>query len=261
MEMENLRSSLVTKEFGKVILLFKKIESTQSLALKMMKDPNSRHGTVIISLEQNSGVGRNGSQWISPLGGLWMSIIIRPSFKIENGLLLQFVAALAVREAVESLTGLDSTIKWPNDVMIKGKKVSGIITDASYESATLTFAVVGVGLNVNFNDYLINDLIKPKSFVKATSLLSEMGHKLSLEECAKLIIEKFEYYYLILEKNPVAILKNLKNHIDIIGKEVVLIDGTKKFVGKAIDIQMDGGLLLETPSGQFKVLSGNIYLS
>lgn len=260
MELENLKSSLATREFGKVILLFQKIESTQALALQMLKDPDSRHGTVIISLEQNSGVGRNGSKWISPLGGLWMSIIIRPSFKIENGLLLQFVAALAVQQAIESLTGVDSTIKWPNDVMIKGKKVCGIIANASYESATLTFAVVGVGVNVNFNDYLVNDKIKPKSYAKATSLLSELGHKLNLEVFAKLIIEKFEYYYLMLEQNPVSILKNWKKHTDIIGREVVLIDGTNKIVGKAIDIQMDGGLLLETPNGQFKVVSGSIYL-
>ena len=97
-DMEGLLNSLETREFGKVILLFQKVESTQALALEMIKDPESRHGTIIISHEQNSGVGRDGSRWISPQGGLWMSIIIRPNFKIENGLLLQFVAALLFKK-------------------------------------------------------------------------------------------------------------------------------------------------------------------
>jgi BirA family biotin operon repressor/biotin-[acetyl-CoA-carboxylase] ligase len=259
-DMEGLLNSLETREFGKVILLFQKVESTQTLALEMMKDPESKHGTIIISHEQNSGVGRDGSRWISPQGGLWMSIIIRPNFKIENGLLLQFVAALAVQETIWSLTGLDCTIKWPNDVMIRGKKVCGIITDGSYESATLTYAVIGIGVNINFNDRLINCLIKPRSYRNATTLLSELGYEVNLKQFAKVMIEKFENYYFMLGHSSKEILKNWKRHTDIFGKDVIVIEGDKKFVGKAIDIEMDGGLLLDTSRGLMKIVSGRVYL-
>ena len=147
---KQLRGSLKVKELGLHIHFFDKIESTQDCALSMAQN-DSPSGTVIIAEKQSAGRGRMGKKWISPKGGLWMSIILQPRFTSRKISLIQFIGALAVGDSILEMTGIVCTHKWPNDILIRGKKVCGILVDANFEGDKGGTVVVGIGLNANFS--------------------------------------------------------------------------------------------------------------
>lgn len=246
-----LEKLLKTNRLGKSIHAFDEQESTQDYA-NSLPNIESVHGTIVIARKQKRGKGRMGRTWISPEGGLWMSIIFRPKFNVNNIIFTQFMGALAIAEAIMEITNIRCALKWPNDVMINEKKVCGILVDVNLESKDKVI-VMGVGLNANIETSSVNDNLTDNS-IKATSLKKEYGNDIDLVHLTKAIIDRVEYYYyeLLSTGKTLEIIDLWKKNSDIIGKKGVVYDGNKKVVGKVIDIDKDGSLLMKLEDSSIK---------
>jgi BirA family biotin operon repressor/biotin-[acetyl-CoA-carboxylase] ligase len=243
-----------TKRLGKSIYVFDELGSTQDYANSLPYN-ESLHGTIVIARKQNLGKGRIGRSWISPEGGLWMSIIFMPDFSVDNIIFTQFIGALAVAEAIHENTKINCRLKWPNDVLINGRKVCGILVDVEIENENKKI-VMGVGLNANIesssiNNYLTNDC------VKATSLKEEYGKDIDLIFLIKSILERMEYYYdnFLSSGKAIEIVDRWKEKSDIFGKKAIVYDGTQKVIGEVIDIDQNGALLMKLIDTSIKKIS------
>ena len=135
---EDIKSSLSTSWLGKTIKVMKTVDST-NLEARRLAEAGASHGTLVTAEEQTSGKGRRGRSWVSMPGqGVWMSFVLRPDVELENSSMLTLVAALAVEKGIKDAAGIDGKIKWPNDVLINGKKVCGILTELSAQMDELT---------------------------------------------------------------------------------------------------------------------------
>lgn len=256
---KQLRGSLKVKELGLNIHFFDKIQSTQDCALSMAQN-DSPSGTVIIAEKQSAGRGRMGKKWISPKGGLWMSIILQPRFTSRKISLIQFIGALAVGDSILEMTGIVCTHKWPNDILIRGKKVCGILVDANFEGDKGGTVVVGIGLNANFST---QELFNSEGCSDVTTLRDEIKHDIALNDITKLIIEKLEHYYLLLEDGKTReIIESWKQGSEIFGQRVTVNDGNNVFNGRALDLDDSGALLITLADGSVKkILFGEVRIS
>ncbi len=168
---ESVRQKLTTEFVGRHFLYYPSVTSTMDVARKEAKE-GAVEGTVVVAEEQTVGRARLGRSWINPPGVVAVSIILRP--EMSQLIRLTMVAALATSRCIEKATGLKTTIKWPNDVLIRGKKVSGILTESALRGQSVDWAVIGIGINVNFD---------PKAYSEiadiATSLSVELGKQVS----------------------------------------------------------------------------------
>lgn len=220
-------------------------DSTQNLAILLAeKNPNS-DGIVIIAGEQKSGRGRQNRKWLSPKGGIWLSVVLRPRISASKITLLPFAAALAVCDAIKKTTQLDAKLRWPNDVTISGKKVAGILIDISMEAERINYAVVGIGINANVDSSAISSYLEKG--IKVTSLSDELGHKTNILDLTKVILERLEYYYMELKRcAPNTIIEEWKKNSDILYQKVAVTQNNRTIQGIAADVNDDGSLLVRT---------------
>ncbi len=220
-------------------------DSTQNLAILLAeKNPNS-DGIVIIAGEQKSGRGRQNRKWLSPKGGIWLSVVLRPRISASKITLLPFAAALAVCDAIKKTTQLDAKLRWPNDVTISGKKVAGILIDISMEAERINYAVVGIGINANVDSSAISSYLEKG--IKVTSLSDELGHKTNILDLTKVILERLEYYYMELKRcAPNTIIEEWKKNSDILYQKVAVMQNNRTIQGIAADVNDDGSLLVRT---------------
>jgi BirA family biotin operon repressor/biotin-[acetyl-CoA-carboxylase] ligase len=250
-----LRQHLRTKLIGKRIYFFKEIGSTQDLAVSLAeKDMKDLDGTVIISERQKNGRGRIGKRWISPKGGIWLSVILKPKIAAAFSPVLSCVAAIAVCDTVNEKTKLRSNIKWPNDIVIRGRKVSGVLVDLSAEAENVNYAVIGIGINANVNNSrIISQVcdIKGLEFFGITSLKSELGEiEVNIPEIILLVLQKLEYYYMQLNRGYYReIIGKWKDNSETLDNLVVIKRQNEIFEGIAVDVDVDGGLLVKSADG------------
>lgn len=220
-------------------------DSTQNLAILLAeKNPNS-DGIVIIAGEQKSGRGRQNRKWLSPKGGIWLSVVLRPRISASKITLLPFAAALAVCDAIKKTTQLDAKLRWPNDVTISGKKVAGILIDISMEAERINYAVVGIGINANVDSSAISSYVEKG--IKVTSLSDELGHKTNILDLTKVILERLEYYYMELKRcAPNTIIEEWKKNSDMLYQKVAVMQNNRTIQGIAADVNDDGSLLVRT---------------
>jgi BirA family biotin operon repressor/biotin-[acetyl-CoA-carboxylase] ligase len=200
------------------------------------------------------------SKWLSPKGGIWLSVVLRPSMPASNITLLPFAAALAVCDAIKKTTQLDAKLRWPNDITISGKKVAGILIDSSVEAERINYAVIGIGVNANV-DWSMISLHLEKS-IKVTSLSNELGHETSMLGLTKEILERLEYYYTELEHStPHTIIEKWKKSSDILGQKVELMQSNRTIQGIAADVKDDGSLLVKVDNYEdINVVASDIYV-
>ena len=234
--------------------------STQNLAILLAEKNPDSDGTVIIAEHQKSGRGRKNRKWLSPKGGIWLSVVLRPSMPASNITLLPFAAALAVCDAIKKTTQLDAKLRWPNDVTISGKKVAGILIDSSVEAERINYAVIGIGVNANVDSSMIS--IHLEKSIKVTSLCSELGHETSILGLTKEILKRLEYYYIELEQRvPHTIIEKWKKNSDILGEKVALVQGNRTIQGIAADVKDDGSLLVKADNCEdINVVASDIYV-
>ena len=246
-----IENRLHTKIIGKKIFYFPQIHSTNNYAKELVKKEFS-DGIIIVSDEQTKGRGRKNRSWHSPKGGLWFSIIVHPDIPPNNGMILTMAVSNSIVKTIRKMTGLNPVIKWPNDILINNKKVCGVLTELDAEIDQINYAIIGIGINVN-------NKINPDLSSIATSLKSSFGKKVSRVELLSLILTYFDdYYQQIKSRNFELIRKNWLQYSNIIGKTIVVQGEKAKVKGIVEDIDETGCILLQTPNGINRILTGDI---
>ncbi|MDO8869997.1 MAG: biotin--[acetyl-CoA-carboxylase] ligase [Methanobacteriaceae archaeon] len=249
-----VKRGLETDYIGQNIHYFSEIDSTNNVAKKMAEE-GAPEGTIIIAETQTRGRGRRGKQWISPAGGVWMSIILRPQIPPSEAPQLTLMTGVAVAKAIKNKFGLDVGIKWPNDILIGSKKVCGILTEANAKFSTIDYVVVGIGIDANVNtENFPSDVQK-----SATSLKKELNEDIMGPELVQEFLKIFEdTYNEFKEGNFPEILGEWRRMSKTIGSRVEVRKQLGKIVrGEAVGITNEGALILELDNGNLrKVISG-----
>ena len=252
-----ITSGLKTKIIGKQVYYFDSIDSTQNQALKMAGE-SANNGTVIIAAKQTGGKGRSGRRWVSPKGGIWFSVILQPKFNISITTLFPIASALALSNALEKTFKISPELKWPNDLTIKGKKVAGILVDASLESNRIENMVLGVGINFNIDAKQIEKILKGTPNFYGVASLSEQKKKIKpIQLIQTFFIELEKIYNLLNTKQTKKIISEWTKRSSTIGKNVELNTRDGKIKGKAIRIDEDGALVLDNDKND-RIIAGDI---
>lgn len=249
---QNLYHNLTTDIVGKNIIHLESIDSTNDYLKKIGNDV--QEGTVVISEEQTKGKGRLGRSWQSKSKeGIWMSIILKPQIVPYKAPFITLIAGAAIVKALNNLQ-VPAKIKWPNDIIINNKKLSGILTELSAEIERVNYIVVGIGMNVKNFDF--NQELEQK----ATSLYKENYYLSRVDVVSQILCEFEKLYKKYIEKNDKKeTLSICKEYSAIINKDVYIINGDKKELVKCIDINDDGNLLVKDINNNVKeILSGEV---
>ncbi len=249
-----LRSLLNTRWVGHNLVFLEQVDSTNEEA-KRQAEKGAPDGTLVAAAEQSAGKGRRGRTWISEKGtGVWMSLLLRPDFPPECASMLTLVAAMAVEKGISRVTGVDGQIKWPNDVVIEGKKVCGILTEMSTEMECIHYVVVGIGINVGTEEFPeeIRDL--------ATSLYLSTQKKVKRAVLAAAVAEAWEFYYeQFLKSGDLRFLMEEYNERLVNrGREVKVLALDGGYMGISQGINEKGELLVETGGMVRTVISGEV---
>ncbi len=250
-------NNLNTKIFGRTVFNFDTLDSTNTFA-KSLKKEEAPHGTIVVSEEQTAGRGRLQRNWISPKGkNLLFSVVMFPDFGREKISLLPFAGSLAVADAIESVTGLSPTCKWPNDVLINNKKVCGMLLESSSGNSALEKIILGIGVNVNQEEF--PDGLK----FKASSLKNESGIEIDRVRLLQKILEELENRCEQLAHfPPQQLLGDWKMKALLFGKKITVLESEFSFAATAIDVAEDGSLIIQTEDGQKKnIFAGDVSLA
>ena len=244
---------LKTAIIGRSLLYFPSLESTNSYASSLIRK-GVDEGTVVVADVQTKGRGRKQRPWSSPLGGLWFSVILYPPLPPTKAMLVTMASSIAVVETFQQMLGLEALIKWPNDVLIKGKKVCGVLTELDAEMDQLHYMVVGIGINVN------NSLGSSLQHI-ATSLRQQTGSKVSRVHLLREILTRLDHYYtLLLQDKTEDIRTTWLSHTSLLNKPIRVTTINDELKGTVISVDDDGSLLIKTEGGIQRILSGDITL-
>jgi BirA family biotin operon repressor/biotin-[acetyl-CoA-carboxylase] ligase len=242
--------SLIRGVIGRDIRFFHSVASTNVIALDMAG--NVQEGTVVIAESQEHGRGRHGRSWESPPGvNIYMSIILKPVLAPKDAMVMTLMAAVASAAALREHTGIDVTIKWPNDLLVHDKKVGGILTEMKTEGGRVTCAIIGIGINVNSD---LSDF--PEEIqTAATSVKSELGISVRRTEVVAGILNELDRWYRVLcTKGGERILTEWKRLSTTLGKKVMVTVGESTYCGVAESVDETGMLVLRLFNGERRIL-------
>ena len=247
-----IKAGLKTEIIGKDIRYFKETESTNIIACEIAQRVDE--GTLVIAESQTQGRGRLGRKWISPEGGIWLSVILKPKILPLHAPRITFLAGVSVARTIRDF-GLPAKIKWPNDILIDGKKVCGILTEIQAETDLIDYIVVGIGIDANVDTESFPDELKDTT----TSLKKEKGNKINRVDFVKKLLEEFDGLYLKFQKEGFkSILEEWRNTSATIGEWVKITTQTHTIYGEAIGVDNEGALILETGDGHIeKIVAGS----
>ena len=234
-----LEQGLKTKTMGQSIYFYEETDTTNNRARELALE-GAPEGTLVVAEKQTAGRGRRGKVWESPLGtGIWMSLVLRPQIMPAEASVLTLLCGLATAEAIEAETGLSAGIKWPNDILINGKKAVGILTEMDCEMSEVHFVIPGIGINVNTASF------PPEIADIATSLYLECGKTVSRRRLVHKVLERLEEHYetFLRTGSFAAMLEGYRKHCITLGKEVHVL-GREPFFAEALDITPEGELLV-----------------
>lgn len=247
-----IKDGLLTSVIGQDILHYDSISSTMEKAFALAVD-GQKEGTVVCAETQTKGKGRMGRNWNSPSGkGIYVSIILRPRLSPAVVSQLTLLSAAAVCAAIRQATGLEVTIKWPNDILFGKKKIAGILTEISAEMDCVRFVIVGIGINVNTAPTQLPE--------HATSLKSIASKKISRVKVLQAVLNTFETEYReFTDKGFKPVIKKWKELSSTLGSRVCLSDQNGAIQGEAVDLDEFGGLMIKQDNGiVIKRMSGDV---
>ncbi|WP_170007449.1 biotin--[acetyl-CoA-carboxylase] ligase [Bacillus fonticola] len=250
-----IQQLLSTNTFGRSVYVYDSVQSTQLLAHELAKE-GAKEGTVVLAEEQTGGKGRMARPWHSAKGsGIWMSLLLRPTLPPQFTPQFTLLAAVAVTEAVQQVTGVSAEIKWPNDLLIDGKKTTGILTELQAEADRVDYIVMGIGINVHRTSF------PPELSQIATCLEEHACEPVDRTKLVCKILEKLETYnalYMEVGFEPIRRLWEARSYT--IGKEVTLKTSTTTRTGIAIGLDENGTLLARDKDGElFSIYTADIH--
>ncbi len=248
----SITKNLETRFVGQRVIYYPRLTSTMELA-KQEARQGAVEGTVIAADEHTAGRGRIKRAWLSPKGSIALSIILYPSIAYLPSLIM--LASLAVVHSIEAVAGLKSQLKWPNDVLINGKKVCGILIESNVRGAVVDCAIIGIGINVNLK---LADF--PEIQTTATSLSDEMGRDVSRLSIIRRLLVEIESLYLALSAGG-SIYEEWRDNLATLGRKIYVKSGETTYAGIAESVARDGSLLLRHLDGSLtKIVAGDITL-
>jgi BirA family biotin operon repressor/biotin-[acetyl-CoA-carboxylase] ligase len=254
MKLDEIKTELNTSILGKEIIYYSETTSTNDIAIELAEN-GAVEGTLVIADSQSMGRGRRGRKWLAPPETcILASIILRPSLPLRQISIITPIAVTSVVKAIHSVTKLNASIKWPNDVIIMDRKVSGVLTEMRIERRAISFIVVGIGVNVNVS----RDSFPLEISDIATSLSIESGHEVSRIHLLQEILRHFENRYLRLNDDTFSeFLDEWKSLSVTIGKRIQIesADDTKR--GVALDIDEVGALIIQLDNGKIKKIAND----
>lgn len=221
--------------WGHPLIHLEVVDSTQEEARRLYKRGMLGDGTVIWAEEQISGRGRHGRRWVSQRGkGLWFTVAFKPRLPSARLQLLCISASLGILDVLRGL-GLRASIKWPNDILVSGRKICGILVEGLFKGEVLDFCLLGVGINLKS----VSDIIPC-----ATSVEEELGYPIDSEDLLRSVLHSVHHRVRELEENPEAVLSEYKSNCMVLGRKISFKRGEDYVWGDAIDINPDGNLII-----------------
>lgn len=249
-----IAQELKTKTLGKSIRLYEECPSTNDLAKDWVRQ-GVEHGTVILAKRQTSGHGRMQRVWESPLGGLWMSVILKPNLNLADAAKLTLSAGVALAKACQRLYGLEVRIKWPNDLVYQGQKVAGILGEVVGEWNTVQTIILGIGINANFK----RDQLNPE--FPATTLREHLGQDIDLNQLVGALLEELEQEVQALENGDMAGLRERwMSKAAGLDSTVVVNRAGQQWTGRFKGINETGELVLDHKGTEISFSSGDVKL-
>jgi len=249
-----IEKSLETDRFGRSLEVLDEVDSTNNYC-KKMAEAGAPEGYCVATTRQVAGRGRRGRVWETPDNtNIAMSFLIRPELEPNDTSMITLVAALAVESAVRELTGVEAQIKWPNDILLGGHKICGILTELSLELTAVNYVVVGIGVNVN-NETMPEDIRDI-----ASSIYIETGKNLDKNELTASILGYFEKYYdrFMADKNLSGLRNIYEEHLVNMNRTVRIIEKDKERTGEAVGISERGALLVKFDTGVEAITGGEV---
>ncbi|BAI60450.1 biotin operon repressor/biotin--[acetyl-CoA-carboxylase] synthetase [Methanocella paludicola SANAE] len=242
-----IRHGLQTKLLGRKVIHLNVTGSTNTVA-RQVAERGVEEGTVVLAETQSHGKGRLGRKWVAKPGSLAMSVILKPAIDPMHASSITLMAAVSVTKALRG-AGLEAAIKWPNDVLVNGKKICGILTEMSAETDIVNFIILGIGVNVN-NDVPLET---------ATTMKAELSREVDRVKFTQLLLEMLEEDYLTFkEEGFTPILWSWRRYSDTLGRLVEVTYQDEVVTGVAQDVDEDGSLLVKTADGSIrKIVSGD----
>jgi len=255
LELGAIRQGLDTTRVGQALELYPEIDSTNRRAAEWARG-GAPDGAVVLAERQTAGKGRLGRRWFAPSqSSLLMSIVLRPRLEPLQAQRMTMICSLGAAQAIEGVTGLHPAIKWPNDLLLTGKKLGGVLTELGVSGGRLHYAIVGMGLNVNLDLCQLPDVMSPP-----TSLLSELGRAVDRQVLLLSILSRVDALYARFEAgwSPHA---DWRKRLDTIGRTVSVGEADGVVTGVAEDVDADGALLIRTSDGGVRrMLAGDVTL-
>jgi BirA family biotin operon repressor/biotin-[acetyl-CoA-carboxylase] ligase len=251
-----IKPILKTKWMGRMVHYFRSLNSTNSKAYQLGLN-GAKEGEVVIAESQEKGRGRLGRRWFSPpFLNLYISVILRPKILPHQASLITLMAAVATADAIEKFSGLPPIIKWPNDILLRDRKVAGLLNEIHSETDRIHFVVLGIGVNLNMDGKMFSKEIR----TVATSLKIEIGRRVSRKAFLQFLLLELEAWYSIfLKEGSSPVLKAWRERAQIKGRRVKVTSFGETLAGVAVDVDSDGALILETQDGKRKrVVAGDV---
>jgi BirA family biotin operon repressor/biotin-[acetyl-CoA-carboxylase] ligase len=254
-----IHKKLKTQFIGKKIRYLENTPSTIWVGKQMCLegDVGKMHGMVIIAEEQTGGIGRMGRAWVSPSGGIWITVVLKPRMPIDHIFMITMAGSIAIARAIRKEFDLGALIKWPNDIFIGSKKVAGLLLELAAEADSVHYCLLSIGIDVNvplnqFSPALQKDI---------TSISAEVGHEVDRASFLARILKEFESRYLLIESGEYeTIIREWKSLSCTLENRVLIRTLKNSFEGEAIDIDEFGALIIRKDNGKLeRVISGDCY--
>ncbi len=250
---------LKTRFIGKKMRYLESTPSTNWIGKQICSEGEveKMHGLVIIAEEQTGGIGRMGRAWVSPSGGIWITIVLKPRIPIDHVFMVTMAGSIAVARAIRKEYDLGALIKWPNDIFIGNKKVAGLLLELSAEADTIHHCLLGIGIDVNVP---LNQF-SPELQKEITSISAELGHEADRATFLARILKEFENRFLLIESGEYdAIVREWKSLSCTLEQRVHITTMKNSFEGDAIDIDEYGALIIRKDNGKIeRVIAGDCF--
>jgi BirA family biotin operon repressor/biotin-[acetyl-CoA-carboxylase] ligase len=251
---DEIKMGLGTEILGREIISYAQTSSTNDIALDLAVS-GTQEGALVVAETQTSGRGRRKRRWLSPMGtSILASLVLRPSIMAHEAHSITLISAAAVAQAIRSVTQLPALIKWPNDVIINDRKVSGVLTEMRTEKEWVSFLVVGIGVTVN----IPRSRLPAEIIDSATSLSTELGHDVSRIALLQEILRQLEHRYMKVKERKIdALMDEWKELSATVGRRVRVGLSRRIVRGRAMDIDETGALLIRVDTGQIQRITAD----
>ncbi|MNN03476.1 Bifunctional ligase/repressor BirA [compost metagenome] len=258
LEVSEIQAALTTTHFGREIKLLDVTETTQIEARKLA-EAGAQSGTLVIAEEQTGARGRQGRHWFSPARkGVWMSMVLRPNCSLSFAPQLTLLTAVAVCRAIRKVSGVDAGIKWPNDLLVEGRKICGILIESVGEDELIKFCIVGIGIDVNLDEFDVPDELKEI----ATSLKMESGREIDRAALIGTVMNELEQLYELYLTEGFAPIGHLWEALSVtLGRRIKVRTPQGEKSGLATALDPSGALTLMDDRGEmYTIYSGEVQL-